>query len=57
MNKKVKAFFIGVPLLAAVVGGILLLLTKPIFFLGALLILGVLYAGYYLGQWIIKENE
>lgn len=57
MNKKIKAALIGIPTLGAVVAGVLLLVTRPLFLVGALVIAGVLYAGYYLGLWILEKSE
>lgn len=57
MNRKLKAGLIGIPLVGAVAGGILLLVRAPLFLAGALLIVAVIVGGYYVGLWILEMSE
>lgn len=57
MNRKLKAGLIGIPLVGAIAAGILLLIRAPLFFAGAILIVGVVFAGYHVGLWLLEKTE
>lgn len=54
--KQIKAALVGIPLVGGVVGGVALLLTKPLFFILALVIVAVLYVGYMVGLELTEKK-